>query len=242
MDMSRQQSCNSCRETNGTRQTNNEMTNRCGCGTDFGRNGFFPRPMMGRMNGMYGACGGTQTWGCGGNSPSSGCGCKPMKPCEKERECGCGNTSPSNGCGCRPMKPCEKERECGCGNTSPSNGCGCRPMSNNNNMSYGNNRGCRPMPSYNNNPSANGCGCKPMKPCRKEHECGCGNTSPSNDCSCNKTDCFTKRDDVDDMQIGMAYVPWQEYENVWDGCDGIHHGTIFEDLALPFKCDQCCKR
>ena len=34
--------------------------------------------------------------------------------------------------------------------------------------------------------------------------------------------------------LAMAYVPWQTFENVMDGCAGVAHGTIFEDLVFPF--------
>ncbi len=34
--------------------------------------------------------------------------------------------------------------------------------------------------------------------------------------------------------IAMAYVPWQTFENVMDGCSGLAHGTVFEDLVFPF--------
>lgn len=34
--------------------------------------------------------------------------------------------------------------------------------------------------------------------------------------------------------IAMAYVPWQSFENVMDGCSGLAQGTIFEDLIFPF--------
>lgn len=34
--------------------------------------------------------------------------------------------------------------------------------------------------------------------------------------------------------IAMAYVPWQTFENVMDGCAGLAHGTVFEDLVFPF--------
>ena len=35
--------------------------------------------------------------------------------------------------------------------------------------------------------------------------------------------------------LAMAYVPWQTWQNVMDGCGGLKHGTIFEDLVLPFE-------
>lgn len=27
--------------------------------------------------------------------------------------------------------------------------------------------------------------------------------------------------------LAMAYVPWQTWQNVMDGCGGLKHGTIF---------------
>ena len=39
---------------------------------------------------------------------------------------------------------------------------------------------------------------------------------------------------LDRYPIAMAYVPWQEFENVLEcGC-GLKQGTIFEDLIFPF--------
>lgn len=35
--------------------------------------------------------------------------------------------------------------------------------------------------------------------------------------------------------VGMAYVPWQNFENVYDPCKGLSRGTIFADLDKPFK-------
>ncbi|MCM1245242.1 MAG: spore coat associated protein CotJA [Roseburia sp.] len=35
--------------------------------------------------------------------------------------------------------------------------------------------------------------------------------------------------------LAMAYVPWQKWENVMDGCNGLKNGTIFEDLVLSFE-------
>ncbi len=34
--------------------------------------------------------------------------------------------------------------------------------------------------------------------------------------------------------LAMAYVPWQEFENVLDAGCGLEQGTIFEDLIFPF--------
>lgn len=35
--------------------------------------------------------------------------------------------------------------------------------------------------------------------------------------------------------LAMAYVPWQKWQNVMDGCNGLKNGTIFEELVLPFE-------
>ncbi len=35
--------------------------------------------------------------------------------------------------------------------------------------------------------------------------------------------------------LAMAYVPWQTWQNVMDGCSGLKHGSIFEELVLPFE-------
>ena len=34
--------------------------------------------------------------------------------------------------------------------------------------------------------------------------------------------------------IGMAYVPYQQWKNIYDPAVGIDRGTIFEDLDKPF--------
>ena len=38
--------------------------------------------------------------------------------------------------------------------------------------------------------------------------------------------------------LAMAYVPWQEFENVMDGNCGLDQGSIFEDLIFPFVGSQ----
>ncbi len=42
--------------------------------------------------------------------------------------------------------------------------------------------------------------------------------------------------------IAMAYVPWQEWQNLYEPDKGLRYGTIFEDLDKPFKGrGGCCK-
>jgi len=40
----------------------------------------------------------------------------------------------------------------------------------------------------------------------------------------------------DSEPIAMAYVPWQKWRDVTDGCKGLAQGTIFNELALDFNC------
>ena len=39
---------------------------------------------------------------------------------------------------------------------------------------------------------------------------------------------------VDQMTIGMGYVPWQKWQNIYDMDEGIKRGTIFEELDKPY--------
>lgn len=45
---------------------------------------------------------------------------------------------------------------------------------------------------------------------------------------------------VDYMPIAMAYVPWQQWGEVFTGEAGLSHGTIFPELVKPWwvKCGQ----
>lgn len=40
---------------------------------------------------------------------------------------------------------------------------------------------------------------------------------------------------LDDMPLAMAYVPWQEWQNLYEAEKGFHRGTIFEELDKPFQ-------
>lgn len=54
----------------------------------------------------------------------------------------------------------------------------------------------------------------------------------TNSCGCDKPTMPPHRDG---KSLAMAYVPWQKWENVMDGCNGLKNGTIFEDLVLSFE-------
>lgn len=41
-------------------------------------------------------------------------------------------------------------------------------------------------------------------------------------------------DQLQMMPLAMAYVPWQQWQNVCEGGKGLAQGSIFEELVLPF--------
>lgn len=45
---------------------------------------------------------------------------------------------------------------------------------------------------------------------------------------------------ADNFVIGMAYVPWQTWNNVYDPHKGLCRGTIFQELDKPFE-GGCCR-
>lgn len=46
-------------------------------------------------------------------------------------------------------------------------------------------------------------------------------------------------DCINDMPLAMAYVPWQEFNSVYDIDEALVRGTIFPELDLPF-CGRSC--
>lgn len=46
----------------------------------------------------------------------------------------------------------------------------------------------------------------------------------------------------DDMPLAMAYVPWQEWNQVYEPCQALESGTIFPELNLPFLGRSVWKR
>ena len=64
----------------------------------------------------------------------------------------------------------------------------------------------------------------------------------SNSCGCNNPE--MPQSNTGRKSLAMAYVPWQKWQNVMDGCSGLKSGTIFEELVLSFEgsraaCSQC---
>ncbi len=59
------------------------------------------------------------------------------------------------------------------------------------------------------------------------------NNYPNKDCSCNISQC-EKNTDTIQMPIGMAYVPFQEFGELYDAHKGLMEGTMFPELNLIF--------
>lgn len=80
-----------------------------------------------------------------------------------------------------------------------------------------------------------GCNCQNQKPCQTQCQHPCHNPSP---CQCKQETVCNKFETYDafrDMPLAMAYVPWQQWKNVYDGAKGLQNGTIFEELIFPFQ-------
>ena len=49
-------------------------------------------------------------------------------------------------------------------------------------------------------------------------------------------------DPLQNMPLAMAYVPWQNWRNLYDIHKGFTRGTIFEELDKPFYGKGGCNR
>jgi len=47
-------------------------------------------------------------------------------------------------------------------------------------------------------------------------------------------------DSIDNFPVGMCYVPWQQWNQIYDLEKGFHCGTIFPELNKPFLGSRCC--
>lgn len=48
-------------------------------------------------------------------------------------------------------------------------------------------------------------------------------------------------EDIEDMPIAMAYVPWQQWRQLYEPKEALRRGTLFKELDLPFECAKGCK-
>ena len=69
-----------------------------------------------------------------------------------------------------------------------------------------------------------------------ERECDCGCDKPEeDDCGCRPS----KNDPVSGMPLAMAYVPWQDFKEIYSEDESWCNGTIFAQLDLEFMCRRC---
>lgn len=47
---------------------------------------------------------------------------------------------------------------------------------------------------------------------------------------------------IDSFPVGMAYVPWQKWQNIYEPEQALMAGTLFRDLDLRFYGVRGCKR
>lgn len=52
---------------------------------------------------------------------------------------------------------------------------------------------------------------------------------------------YPRYESVKDMTVAMAYVPWQQFGEVYEPDKGLKIGTIFPELNKPFIGRGCCK-
>ena len=95
------------------------------------------------------------------------------------------------------------------------------------------------MPNYNYRTNdymrRNQCGrTMPVPAARKEPECSVCTEMHLPACCAN--------DLLSVMPVAMAYVPWQEWHDIYPAEKALHRGTIFEELDKPFLgIGGCCK-
>ena len=54
---------------------------------------------------------------------------------------------------------------------------------------------------------------------------------------------YYKESNLDQFPIAMAYVPWQQFEQIYDDLEkAFRVGTIFPELDKPFTGRRCCKQ
>ncbi|WP_434310951.1 spore coat associated protein CotJA [Hominifimenecus sp. rT4P-3] len=100
--------------------------------------------------------------------------------------------------------------------------------------------GCRrPQPQ---GPAAAGCG-RNRQP---QGTCGCANKPEMPMPGCNvrpmprTPEMPVLPDCIDSFPVGMTYVPWQRWQNIYDVDHALMVGTIFQDLDYPWMVGGGC--
>lgn len=82
------------------------------------------------------------------------------------------------------------------------------------------------------------------------NQCSCNNRAPVRPAMpCHEQQhhsmshhCSMERDSLADLPPGMAYVPWQYFNDVYDPDKALQYGTIFPELNKPFYGRGGCPR
>lgn len=66
------------------------------------------------------------------------------------------------------------------------------------------------------------------------------------DCRCNKNmsgrNCYEKQEIcIDKFPVGMTYVPWQNWNQIYEFDKALHQGTLFPELDKPFIGRRACR-
>lgn len=92
-----------------------------------------------------------------------------------------------------------------------------------------------------NNRNSQCCGNNQFERVRNQN-CGGNNimsSTPRNECGCRRdmgcnADSSKQKDAFCGMPIGIGYVPWQRWGDIYGPADALNAGTIFPALNLPF--------
>lgn len=122
--------------------------------------------------------------------------------------------------GCMAVEPaCGRERReeerCGCERQERE--CGCERQESRD-------CGCERQESRD-------CGCG----CQENRECGC-EREEEKECGCRR------KDRLKGMPLAMAYVPWQDWGDLYCAHKALQVGTVFEELDMPFLGRGGCNR
>lgn len=66
------------------------------------------------------------------------------------------------------------------------------------------------------------------------------------DCKCNRgmweKNCYEKQEScIDKFPVGMTYVPWQNWNQIYEFDKALHSGTLFPELDKPFIGRRACR-
>lgn len=104
--------------------------------------------------------------------------------------------------------------------------CGC-----NSQMQYGNMQGMPPIPPMQPMPPYTPMGTAPRQ-VNENYNSNNRNTNRNGEVK-EATDCLAN------MPIAMAYVPWQQFRNLYNQKDAFAQGTMFKELDLDFQERRC---